>query len=106
MVQDLLIAHGKGPQLQKYMQQQQPGPPPLKGSVSVSVDLEKQDLATQRVILQQAGIDPSAVEQMQQQIQAETAQLQLGPAGMVPPPPPDAAPPIDPANILAAGGPQ
>jgi len=106
LIQDLLIAHGKGPQIQSYIQPQQPGPPPLKGSVSVSVDLEKLDLATQKVILQQAGIDPAAVDQMQQQVEQQ-AQQQMMPE--IPPmeaPPMDAPPPVDPSNILAAGGPQ
>lgn len=99
LVRDLLIAHGKGPKLAEYMQQQPPAaPPPIKANMSVSVDMEKLPEATQRVILQNAGVDQQSVQQMQQEVEAEAAGQAAG--GQVPPGPPGAPPEIDPAQIL------
>ena len=103
LAQDLLIAHGKGPELQSYMQQQQPGPPPIKASVSFSVDAEKLSSAEQRVLLQQAGIEPEAVQQAQQQVEQEIAQSNGMPPMAPEPSMLEGAPPeIDPTNLLNA----
>jgi hypothetical protein len=108
ITKDLIIAHGKGSRLAEYLQpQQDPGPPPIKAAMSVSVDMEKMPEATQRVILQNAGITQEAVAQAQEQVEQEAAAAAgMPPAGPEMAPPMGAPPEIDPQNLLAAAGEQ
>lgn len=93
ITKDVIIAHGKGPRLAEYMQPQQPPPqePPIKGSLSVSLDMEKTDPATQKAVLSLAGVTPELVEQMSQQVAQEAAAQN----GMAPPAAPMQPPPAD-----------
>lgn len=108
ITKDLIIAHGKGSRLAEYLQpQQDPGPPPIKAAMSVSVDMEKMPEATQRVILQNAGITQEAVARAQEQVEQEAAAAAgMPPAGPEMAPPMGAPPEIDPQNLLAAAGEQ
>ena len=105
LVQDVLIAHGKGAELSRYMNVQPPPPPPppLRGSLSISVPFERLGPAQQMAILTEAGVTPDVVQESQQIVEQQAAQLSTGmPPPMTDPMQEQAPPPIDPTNILAA----
>lgn len=104
LVQDLLVAHGKGAELSRYIvtQQPPPPPPPLRGSVTISVPFERLGPAERMAVLAEAGVTPDVVQQSQQIVEQQAAEM----AGAAPPMaetmPAEMPPPVDPTNILAA----
>jgi len=100
LTRDLLVAFGKGPKLAEYMQAPQPGPPPIKASLSVSFDAETMPEAEKRAVLASAGITPEMIQQMDQQVQQELAAAAQPPAL----PEPGMEPPMDPGMEPPMGG--
>lgn len=106
LTRDLLIAHGKGPQLSEYMQQQQPAPPepPTKSSISLAMKYETVEPEVRLAVLAQAGITPEAIEEERQKLDQADMAGQQAAMGMAPPQEmmPEGPPPIDGANVLGA----
>jgi hypothetical protein len=106
LVKDLLIAHGKGPKISEYLQDPPPQPqePPIKGSMSVRMDLEKESEPTKRAVLAAAGVTPDQVAQMEQLVgqEQEAAAMGMPPGAAMAPQEMGPPPGVDPAAIAAA----